>query len=81
MDREGHFYTPKFYRELDSTSESAREVLPIMKEQRWGRLITITSVAVLQPVDSLILSNATRSAVRGLVKSLSNEYARPIMSW
>ena len=41
-----------------------------MKEQRWGRLITITSVAVLQPVDSLILSNATRSAVRGLVKKV-----------
>ena len=50
-------------------------VLPIMKEQRWGRLIAISSVAVLQPVEGLILSNAARSAVRGLVKSLSNEYA------
>ena len=58
-----------------STLFFAREVLPVMKEQRWGRLITITSVAVLQPVDNLILSNAARSAVRGLVKSLSNEYA------
>jgi 3-oxoacyl-[acyl-carrier protein] reductase len=46
-----------------------------MKEQRWGRLIAISSVAVLQPVDGLILSNAARSAVRGLVKSLSSEYA------
>ena len=53
----------------------ARSVLPHMKEQRWGRLIAISSVAVLQPVDGLILSNAARSAVRGLVKSLSNEYA------
>jgi len=58
-----------------STLHFARAVLPIMKEQRWGRLITISSVAVLQPVDGLILSNAARSAVRGLVKSLSNEYA------
>lgn len=32
MDREGRFYTPKFYRELDSTRESAREVLPIILE-------------------------------------------------
>jgi 3-oxoacyl-[acyl-carrier protein] reductase len=58
-----------------STIYFARAVLPQMKEQRWGRLIAITSVAVLQPVDGLVLSNAARSAVRGLVKSLSNEYA------
>jgi len=58
-----------------STVLLARAVLPQMKEQRLGRLIAISSVAVLQPVDTLILSNAARSAVRGLVKSLSNEYA------
>jgi 3-oxoacyl-[acyl-carrier protein] reductase len=58
-----------------STLHFARAVLPIMKEQRAGRLIAISSVAVLQPVDGLILSNAARSAVRGLIKSLSNEYA------
>jgi len=44
-----------------------------MKEQRWGRIIAITSVAVKQPVDNLILSNAVRSSVVGLCKSLSNE--------
>ena len=53
----------------------ARAVLPHMLERRWGRFIAISSVAVLQPVDGLILSNAARSAVRGLVKTLSNEYA------
>jgi 3-oxoacyl-[acyl-carrier protein] reductase len=58
-----------------STLHFARAVLPQMKERNWGRLIAISSVAVLQPVDGLILSNAARSAVRGLVKSLSNEYA------
>ena len=58
-----------------STLYFAQAVLPHMKERRWGRLIAISSVAVLQPVDGLILSNAARSAVRGLVKSLSNEYA------
>jgi 3-oxoacyl-[acyl-carrier protein] reductase len=60
---------------LMSTLYFAREVLPLMKERRWGRLITITSVAVLQPVDNLVLSNSVRSAVRGLVKTLANEYA------
>jgi 3-oxoacyl-[acyl-carrier protein] reductase len=61
---------------LMSTLHFAREVLPIMQKQRWGRLITITSVAVKQPIDGLILSNSVRSAVSGLVKSLSNEYGK-----
>lgn len=60
---------------LMSTLHLAREVLPLMQKQRWGRLIAVTSVAVKQPIDGLILSNAVRSAVSGLVKSLSNEYA------
>lgn len=59
-----------------STLFFAREVLPILREQKWGRLIAITSVAVKQPIDGLILSNSVRPAVAGLVKSLSNEYAR-----
>jgi 3-oxoacyl-[acyl-carrier protein] reductase len=61
---------------LMSTLYFAREVLPLMQKHRWGRLITITSASVKQPIDNLILSNAVRSAVSGLVKSLSNEYAR-----
>ncbi len=61
---------------LMSTLYFAREVLPLMQKQWWGRLIAITSVAVKQPIEGLILSNAVRSAVSGLVKSLSNEYAK-----
>jgi 3-oxoacyl-[acyl-carrier protein] reductase len=60
---------------LMSTLYFAREVLPLMRERQWGRLIAVTSVAVKQPIDGLILSNAVRSGVSGLVKSLSNEYA------
>lgn len=60
---------------LMSTLYLAREVLPLMKARRWGRLVTITSLTVKQPVDGLILSNSVRAAVAGLVKSLANEYA------
>ena len=61
---------------LMSTLHFAREVLPLMQKQKWGRLIAITSAAVKQPLDNLILSNAVRNAVSGLVKSLANEYAK-----
>jgi len=54
----------------------ARAVIPHMQRNRWGRLITITSVAVKQPIPDLALSNAVRSAVVGLVKSLANEFGK-----
>ncbi|MBZ5605997.1 MAG: SDR family oxidoreductase [Acidobacteriia bacterium] len=59
---------------LMSTVFFAREVLPGMRDQGWGRLIAITSLTVKQPVDNLILSNSVRAAVAGLVKTLANEY-------
>jgi 3-oxoacyl-[acyl-carrier protein] reductase len=49
--------------------------LPGMKQQRWGRIISITSMAVKQPVNNLILSNSVRASVVGLMKTLSNELA------
>jgi 3-oxoacyl-[acyl-carrier protein] reductase len=58
---------------LMSTLFFVREVLPEMRAQKWGRVITITSVAVKQPLDGLILSNSVRAAVVGLAKSLANE--------
>jgi 3-oxoacyl-[acyl-carrier protein] reductase len=50
--------------------------LPGMKQQRWGRIISITSMAVKQPVNNLILSNSVRASVVGLIKTLSNELAQ-----
>lgn len=54
----------------------AHAVLPSMQQRRWGRIVTITSVSVRQPVDDLVYSNAVRAGVVGLVKSLSNEFGR-----
>lgn len=59
-----------------STLFLVRELLPHMQRQKWGRIVTITSVTVKQPAEGLILSNAIRSGVAGLVKSLANEYGR-----
>ncbi len=54
----------------------ARAVLPWMQKNQWGRLVTITSITVRQPVPDLIYSNAVRAGVLGLVKSLSNEFGK-----
>ncbi len=61
---------------LMSAVRLAREVIPSMIAQRWGRLIFSTSVAVKQPLEDLVLSNSLRLAVIGLAKSLANELAR-----
>ena len=52
-----------------------RGVLPGMRDRLWGRIINVTSIAVKQPVDQLILSNSVRAAVTGLARTLANEVA------
>ncbi len=54
----------------------AKEVIPHMQKKHWGRIITITSITTRQPVPDLVLSNAVRTAVVGLVKSLANEFGK-----
>lgn len=60
---------------LMSVVDLTRLVIPGMKERRWGRILNVTSIAVKQPVDNLILSNSLRAAVTGFAKTLSNEVA------
>ena len=60
---------------LVSVVELTRAVLPGMKERRWGRILNVTSIAVKQPVDNLILSNSVRAAVTGFARTLANEVA------
>ena len=60
---------------LRSAVELTRAVLPGMRERRWGRIINVTSIAVKQPVDNLVLSNSVRSAVTGFARTLANEVA------
>lgn len=66
-----HLYNLLFLSAVDII----QQVLPGMKENGFGRILTITSVAVKQPADNLISSNAVRTSLLGLVKSLSNEVA------
>jgi len=59
-----------------STMRMTREAVPHMRKVGGGRVINITSYAVKEPITGLVLSNAVRSAVIGLAKTLSRELAR-----
>jgi len=60
---------------LLSAVELTRLVLPGMKERRWGRILNITSIAVKQPVENLLLSNSLRAGLTGFARTLANEVA------
>lgn len=61
---------------LKSTVELAASALPAMKSRGWGRILAVTSIAVKQPVDNLMLSNSLRAAVTGFAATLAREVAR-----
>ncbi len=52
-----------------------RKSLPWMTGQKYGRIVVLTSFSVKQPIDNLIQSNAVRSAVTAMAKTLSREVA------
>jgi 3-oxoacyl-[acyl-carrier protein] reductase len=60
---------------LLSAVRTTREALPHLRRSGSGRVINITSVAVKQTIDGLMLSNATRLGVIGWAKTLSRELA------
>ncbi|WP_327086632.1 SDR family oxidoreductase [Nonomuraea sp. NBC_01738] len=60
-------------RNLLGTVRLINAVLPEMRSRGWGRIITITSRSVREALDGLALSNATRSAVAGVVRTLARE--------
>ncbi len=53
----------------------AKLVLPGMREQKWGRIVNITSISAKQPIEGLLLSNTVRAALTGWAKSVSAEVA------
>ncbi len=50
-------------------------VLPAMTERGWGRIVALTSTSVKQPIATIALSNAFRSALVAALKTLSGEVA------
>ncbi len=51
-------------------------VVPRMRSRGWGRVVALTSTSVKQPIDTLVLSNAFRTALVAALRTLAVEVAR-----
>jgi 3-oxoacyl-[acyl-carrier protein] reductase len=58
-----------------SVVESLQVALPVMKENHYGRVLLVTSLAAKEPLSGLTTSNGLRAGLAGLAKSVANEYA------
>lgn len=68
-------YGPALELNLLSVVAMCRAAVPAMRERGWGRVVAITSVAVRQPIGTLILSNTARAGATGFLKTLATEVA------
>ncbi|HVO01978.1 MAG TPA: SDR family oxidoreductase [Candidatus Cybelea sp.] len=59
-----------------STVKLIRLCLPGMRERHWGRIMTVTSVTAREPLDGLMISNAIRPGLHGLLNALSREVGK-----
>lgn len=55
--------------------ELTTRLLPQLRAQKWGRILTVGSSGVIQPIPNLGLSNAIRASLVGWSKSLANDLA------
>lgn len=58
-----------------STIAMCQHTIPAMRAQGWGRVVAITSIAVRQPIPTLILSNTARAGLTGFLKTVAREVA------
>lgn len=64
-----------FQRNLLGPVRFVRAAAPLMKEQRWGRVINITSVLAKEPAPGMVLSATLRAGVSAFAKAVSVELA------
>ena len=74
LDHEPGTWEKAFGLNFLSAVNLCRATLPAMVKNNWGRIVMMTSIAVKQPIDGLILSNAVRAGVTGLARTLANEF-------
>jgi 3-oxoacyl-[acyl-carrier protein] reductase len=58
-----------------SVVESLHVALPLMKAQKFGRVLLVTSLSAREPLPGLTISNSLRAGLSGLVKTVATEMA------
>jgi 3-oxoacyl-[acyl-carrier protein] reductase len=53
----------------------AKLCVPAMRERGWGRIVSISSTSIREPIPNLTLSNANRAATAGFLATLAREVA------
>ncbi|MEZ5063036.1 MAG: SDR family oxidoreductase [Solirubrobacterales bacterium] len=53
----------------------ARACVPGMRERGWGRIVSVSSTSIREPIPGLALSNSNRMATAGLLETLAREVA------
>ncbi len=76
LDIDGAEWEKNFHRVFLSAVEAMQAAIPMMKKQKHGRIILLTSCAAKEPIANLTTSNALRAGLLGLMKSVSTEVAK-----
>lgn len=58
-----------------SVVETLQAALPSMKENNYGRVLLVTSIAAKEPLPGLTTSNGLRAGLAGLARSIATEVA------
>ena len=74
-DRAAAEWSARFQDMILSVIVLTDALLPAMRQRHWGRILTVISSGVVQPIPILGMSNALRASLVGWSKTLSAEVA------
>ena len=73
IDADPHDFLNAFAQHLVCNQHIVQAVVPLMKSEKYGRIINVISTSVRTPIPNLGVSNTTRGAVASWAKTLSAE--------
>jgi 3-oxoacyl-[acyl-carrier protein] reductase len=73
IDADPHDFLNAFSQHLICNQHIVQAVVPLMKKEKYGRIINVISTSVRTPIQGLGVSNTIRGAVASWAKTLSTE--------